>query len=435
MVPSKISIWYSDLADAVGDATFVRLFENFADALNRRDRRALITCFEPGSEVANLLRVFGVCMIQALLGLKETNNRLVDLACVPQGNDAALQLAFRDGRLSSCVLTRSSGDNWRITEIYPFNPLEKENLGAAIERYRQLLASPPAKGADSGLPWADWILNRVIRANQSHGLLDLTTELAATLDFLLHLSNEGFLPQPWYCERTYNRLFQTQYKATETMTIVKWLKHSDPRMVRRFRREIDILAAVQHLQGTPQLLKHGLFQGRPYHICRLAEGLLLCNHSAQFNAMPLQRQQRIAAHLIEILQRLHGEGIIHRDVAPDHILIAPDDRVCMIDFGMSEHVASLQPDVLLRCIQNDLGNLGLTLHELFVGTVSFAYGDPDRLHKQWATAANQLWESGLPIHLKTLITRLTQSNKDIAIQSFHNFLGYTSIHDVNINCV
>lgn len=63
------------------------------------------------------------------------------------------------------------------------------------------------------------------------------------------------------------------------------------------------------------------------------DGSSLKNHAAQKGKFPAQEFLTKISPLMEDIHRMHQRGIIHRDIAPDNIILLPDGRLKLIDFG------------------------------------------------------------------------------------------------------
>src|SRR5678816_1734400 len=88
----------------------------------------------------------------------------------------------------------------------------------------------------------------------------------------------------------------------------------DPERVARFKREAQLLAALNHphIAGI-----HGLeeFDGAQYLVLELVEGGTLADRLAQ-GPLELAEALKIAKEVIDALEAAHDKGIVHRDLKP-----------------------------------------------------------------------------------------------------------------------
>ena len=104
-----------------------------------------------------------------------------------------------------------------------------------------------------------------------------------------------------------------------------------------FRREAAMLACVTH-PGLARIHEVGYAQGRPYLVMELVEGRNLESLLAG-GRLDEARVVAIARQVAGALAAAHGAGLVHRDVKPDNIMILPDGRVKVVDFGLARWAA------------------------------------------------------------------------------------------------
>ena len=116
-----------------------------------------------------------------------------------------------------------------------------------------------------------------------------------------------------------------------------------------FEHEARTLAALRHPHLAQILDFDTDSQGRPFFTqefyCRHL-GLVLGetdSESPTARVLPPERATRYALEMLQGLERLHWAGIVHRDMKPGNVLLGEDDRVKLIDLGLS-----LLPDAKQR---------------------------------------------------------------------------------------
>ena len=109
-----------------------------------------------------------------------------------------------------------------------------------------------------------------------------------------------------------------------------------PRVLRRFELERRVLASLEH-PGIARLLDAGAApDGRPYFVMDLIEGPGLLEGCGE-RGLTLGERVALMAGVCDAVQHAHGRGVIHRDLKPGNIVIAPGEpaRGVVIDFGVA----------------------------------------------------------------------------------------------------
>jgi serine/threonine-protein kinase len=100
----------------------------------------------------------------------------------------------------------------------------------------------------------------------------------------------------------------------------------------KFVEEAQTLARLDH----PNVVKVGdVFSenNTAYMVMPFVEGLTLQQTVMQHGSLSYERAVNYIAQLSEAVGYIHGKDILHRDIKPDNIIITPDNRAVLIDFG------------------------------------------------------------------------------------------------------
>ena len=174
----------------------------------------------------------------------------------------------------------------------------------------------------------------------------------------------------------------------------------------RFLSEARLLAAIRH-PNIIHTYRSGTFRGEPYFTMELLRPLPARMRPRQIIALGLD--------LCKALDRLHSLSIIHRDIKPDNILVAPDGHYVLADLGIVRI-----DDVALSKFAHDSHYGNLTLadgRDHVLGTPGYAA--PEQLTGQTVTPTTDIHALGVlfdtlfdhrpPFSWKLFIRRMTSS--------------------------
>lgn len=127
---------------------------------------------------------------------------------------------------------------------------------------------------------------------------------------------------------------------------IKWLHAGSARIRARFAREVRVLGQIDH-RCVVRVYESGEWLGRPYVALEWIDGPDLAQHAVTLRTRPpaerVARVRGFARDLCEALACVHDHGLVHRDVKPANVLLAPDGRAVLTDFGVVADLDSADP--------------------------------------------------------------------------------------------
>jgi serine/threonine protein kinase/Tol biopolymer transport system component len=130
------------------------------------------------------------------------------------------------------------------------------------------------------------------------------------------------------------RASDTRLKRDVALKVLPELFAGDAQRMARFKREAELLAALNH----PHIAHiYGLEEANGVRalVMELVEGPALPQRIAR-EPMPSEEALPIGLQIAEALEYAHERGIIHRDLKPANIKLTPDGQVKLLDFGLAK---------------------------------------------------------------------------------------------------
>jgi serine/threonine-protein kinase len=121
---------------------------------------------------------------------------------------------------------------------------------------------------------------------------------------------------------------------TVAIKILKDEYMGDPGFLERFRAEARHAALVNH-EGIASVFDYGEENGSAFLVMELVPGEALSTIIERDGALGADKTLDIVAQTSAALQAAHAAGLVHRDIKPGNLLITPDGRVKITDFGIA----------------------------------------------------------------------------------------------------
>ncbi len=117
----------------------------------------------------------------------------------------------------------------------------------------------------------------------------------------------------------------------------------DTKVRELFEREAQALAMLDPARGVPDIMDFFYGDGqRVYMVMEYVAGEPLSALIAQREKLPLAESVKIGIQVLEVLAYIHSQGVVHRDVKPQNIMVREDGNVTLIDFGAVKEAAMMR---------------------------------------------------------------------------------------------
>ena len=123
-----------------------------------------------------------------------------------------------------------------------------------------------------------------------------------------------------------------EYEDTVTVTLVGEKENYD-KGKERFLKEAQTMAMFSKDKGIVKALDFFEINNTAYIVMEYLEGVTLKQYLRENKRIVAEDLVELLVPLIEALDEIHSQGLIHRDISPDNIMVLPDGRIKLMDFG------------------------------------------------------------------------------------------------------
>src|SRR5581483_3782488 len=163
---------------------------------------------------------------------------------------------------------------------------------------------------------------------------------------------------------------------------------SHPAILERFKREIQLSSNITH-KNVLRVYDLGEAAGVKFLTMQFVDGQDLATVMRREGRLPLPRVVEILRQICEGLEAAHEQGVIHRDLKPQNIMIDTRGRVLITDFGLAKSVEYgtlteagkvigtphyMSPEQVKGIPldkRSDIYSLGIMLYEMLTGSLPF----------------------------------------------------------------
>jgi serine/threonine-protein kinase len=259
---------------------------------------------------------------------------------------------------------------------------------------RQLVALAEQRGTDDNVSAQVIQIDEIEAVGYYRGvqMFHKPAEQPATSDFQAgQLLDDRFFIHEMVSRSGMASIYRATDRQTKQMVAIKvpYMQfESDPGFFSRFTREEEIGLKLQH----PSILKFIPVEkkSRPYIVTEFLRGYTLSHLLNSIRPMPVHDALRLASRICDALEYLHAQGITHRDLKPQNIMLCYDGTIRLMDFGIAraegrritytgftpalgtpDYMAPEQVKGKRGDARTDIYSLGAMLYEMLTGYTPF----------------------------------------------------------------
>ncbi len=193
-------------------------------------------------------------------------------------------------------------------------------------------------------------------------------------------------------------VYKARHRFTGEVVAVKVISpgtNRSPVILQRFEQEFRAAKVLDH----PNVVRAIEYCGsgpHPFLVMEFVDGESIGQRVEREGAIPEAEAVRLTAQVCDGLQRAHKQGLVHRDVKPDNILVTREGVAKLTDMGLVKEVDGdlnltktgkglgtphyMAPEQFRNAkgvdVRGDIYSIGATLYAMVTGTVPFANSNP-----------------------------------------------------------
>jgi eukaryotic-like serine/threonine-protein kinase len=217
----------------------------------------------------------------------------------------------------------------------------------------------------------------------------------------------------------------------------------DPSFLIRFKREAQAAASLSH-PNIVGVYDTGTEDGTHFIVMEFVDGRTLKEVIRAEGPLYPERAAEICADVCSALAAAHARGLIHRDIKPGNVMLTPEGKVKVMDFGIArattsetitqtaavvgtaQYISPEQAQGQAVDYRSDLYSLGCCLYEMLTGTVPFTGATPVAIayrHVREDPTPPRMLNGDVPAPLEAICLKAMAKNPDNRYQTA------TELHD------
>lgn len=125
---------------------------------------------------------------------------------------------------------------------------------------------------------------------------------------------------------------KAQYEDVVTVTSIEEKNNYD-KGKKRFLDEAQVMARFNKNEGIVKILDFFEANNTAYIVMEYLEGITLKQYLGKYGVIQFRNLIEMMLPLLEALIEIHSQGLIHRDISPDNIMVQHNGKVKLMDFG------------------------------------------------------------------------------------------------------
>lgn len=125
---------------------------------------------------------------------------------------------------------------------------------------------------------------------------------------------------------------KAQYEDVVTVTSIEEKNNYD-KGKKRFLDEAQVMARFNKNEGIVKILDFFEANNTAYIVMEYLEGITLKQYLGKYGVLQFRNLIEMMLPLLEALIEIHSQGLIHRDISPDNIMVQHNGKLKLMDFG------------------------------------------------------------------------------------------------------
>ena len=224
---------------------------------------------------------------------------------------------------------------------------------------------------------------------------------------------------------------------------------------RRFESEIDVMTAISH-PNIVNIIASGADKGHPYFVMEYIEANTLKDRIEACGVLKLDEIVYYTEQILDALIHIHSKKIAHCDIKPQNIMLLPDGRIKLTDFGIARRLDSpenRESDTAVGSVyyispeqasgkkldaRSDIYSLGVMMYEMATGKLPFSAADTSavsRMHIEQSPTRPRVLDPEICTGLEQIILHAMEKISFMRFSDARDMLDAVETLDSDISTI